>query len=217
MPTSFGPFTLDRATRELRRGREVRHLEPKAFELLVLLVERRPAAVSKQEIRDCLWPDTFVSESTLTSLVAQVRQALGDAPRRTQYVRTVHGFGYAFSSEVGEEEARRPEALPRRAPRVEWEGRALPLEPGENILGRDDDVGLCIDARGVSRRHARIVVDGGRFTLEDLGSKNGTFLHDLRLNEPAGLRDGDAFHLGRTRLVFHSSGWAGPTDTEESP
>jgi DNA-binding winged helix-turn-helix (wHTH) protein len=66
----FGDFTLDRTTRQLLRGGEPRHLEPKAFELLDLLVGRRPAAVTKAEIRDRLWPDTFVSESNLTGLVA---------------------------------------------------------------------------------------------------------------------------------------------------
>jgi len=215
MPDSFGPFTLDRATRQLRRGREVRHLEPKAFELLALLLERRPAAVSKQEIRDRLWPDTFVSESTLTSLVAQVRQALGDAGR-ARYVRTVHGFGYAFPGDASDEDGPASQGPLRRAPRVMWKDRAFPLGPGESVLGRDEDVAVCIDVPGVSRRHARIVADGTRFTLEDMGSKNGTFWRGQRLDGPVELRDGDRFDLGRTSLVFRSSGRAGPTETEGS-
>ena len=98
MPLQFGEFTFDRAARQLLRGGKAVHLEPKAFELLDLLLERRPEAVSKPEIRDRLWPDTFVSESSLTTLVAQVREALGDDRGKAKHIRTVHGFGYAFTA-----------------------------------------------------------------------------------------------------------------------
>ena len=70
MKLRFGEFTLDRATRQLLNAGAERHLEPKAFELLDLLVGRRPDAVAKSEIRDRLWPKTFVSESNLTDLGA---------------------------------------------------------------------------------------------------------------------------------------------------
>ena len=100
MPVSFGDFILDQTTRQLLRGGKERHLEPKAFELLELLLARRPVAVAKAEIHERLWPGTFVSESSLTGLVAQVRQALGDNPHRPRFVRTVHGFGYAFSGDA---------------------------------------------------------------------------------------------------------------------
>jgi Tol biopolymer transport system component/DNA-binding winged helix-turn-helix (wHTH) protein len=102
MRVEFGEFTLDRGARQLLRRGKPLHLEPKAFDLLGLLLERRPEAVAKPEIRDRLWPDTFVSESNLTGLVAQVREALGDDPRTPRYIRTVHGFGYAFAREADE-------------------------------------------------------------------------------------------------------------------
>src|SRR4029077_8337968 len=64
---SFGPFTLDADARQLVHGSDRRHvhLSPKAFDLLTLLAEARPRAISKQELRDRLWPSTFVSEATL--------------------------------------------------------------------------------------------------------------------------------------------------------
>ena len=77
-------------------------------------------------------------------------------------MRTVYGFGYAFAGEAeAERTARGP---PRRgvAPRVLWEKRVIPLVEGENVLGRDEDVTVRIDAPGVSRRHARIRVVGRR-------------------------------------------------------
>src|SRR6266581_4003588 len=112
MRVRFGDFVLDRATRQLLKNGEPRPLEPKAYALLDLLISRRPAAVSKQEIRDGLWPDTFVSESHLSSLAARVRRALDTGPGGPSCVRTVHGFGYAFSAEATEEDGgRRPEQV----------------------------------------------------------------------------------------------------------
>ncbi len=214
MRVSFGDFILDQASRQLLRGGKERHLEPKAFDLLELLLARRPAAVAKAEIHERLWPGTFVSESSLTGLVAQIRQALGDNPQRPRFLRTVHGFGYAFSGKASEEPDAKDRAA-RLAIQVIWEERAFPLEPGENVLGRDAHVTVCIDAPGVSRRHARIVVErGGQAMLEDLGSKNGTFLRERRLDAPALLRDGEMFRLGRQLLVFSSSSRKVSTVTE---
>jgi DNA-binding winged helix-turn-helix (wHTH) protein len=212
MRVRFGDFVLDRATRQLSRNGEVRPLEPKAYMLLDLLISRRPAAVSKQEIRDELWPATFVSESHLSSLAARVRRALDTGVGGPGFLRTVHGFGYAFEADAAEQQhERRPE---RAGAQIEWERGVLQLMKGENLIGRGEEVAVRIDVDGVSRRHARIVADGGRFTLEDLGSKNGTYLRDRRLKEPAALADGDAFRLGRTTLVFSVRRDRGTTLTE---
>jgi DNA-binding winged helix-turn-helix (wHTH) protein len=212
MRVRFGEFVLDRATRRLSKSGEVRPLEPKAYELLDLLIRRRPAAVSKQEIRDELWPDTFISESHLSSLVARVRRALDAGARRPAFLRTVHRFGYAFDADAIEEaSARRPEPA---GAQVEWERGVFPLGEGENLLGRGEEATVRIDVGGVSRRHARIVAEGGRFTLEDLGSKNGTHLRERRLEGPATLADGDTFRLGRTTLTFSVRKRRGSTMTE---
>jgi len=212
MRVCFGDFVLDRATRQLSRNGEVRPLEPKAYALLDLLIRRRPAAVSKQEIRDALWPATFVSESHLSSLAARVRRALDTGAAGPGFLRTVHGFGYAFEAEAAEvDDKRRPE---RAGAQIEWDRGVLQLVEGENVLGRGEEVAVRIDVDGVSRRHARIVARGGRFTLEDLGSKNGTYLRERRLDGPAALEDGDAFRLGRTELVFSVRRDHGTTMTE---
>jgi pSer/pThr/pTyr-binding forkhead associated (FHA) protein len=98
--------------------------------------------------------------------------------------------------------------------RVIWNHVVMPLDVGENILGRDEDVAVRVDAPGVSRRHARIVVTDSQATLEDLGSKNGTYLRERRLEAPAPLQDGDTFRLGRQLLVFRSSRKTAATVTE---
>jgi Tol biopolymer transport system component/DNA-binding winged helix-turn-helix (wHTH) protein len=96
----FGPFTLDLESRQLTSGGEDVHLEPKAFELLSALVLARPKALSKADLQERLWPGTFVAEANLSNLVAEIRATLGDPARAPKYVRTAHGFGYAFCGEA---------------------------------------------------------------------------------------------------------------------
>jgi Tol biopolymer transport system component/DNA-binding winged helix-turn-helix (wHTH) protein len=102
MSLLFGEFELDGERRQLLRSGRPVSLEPKAYELLTLLTERRPRALSRAQIRDVLWPGVFISESTLNQVVTVVRQALDDDHRDPRYIRTAHGFGYAFCGEVRE-------------------------------------------------------------------------------------------------------------------
>jgi DNA-binding winged helix-turn-helix (wHTH) protein len=198
----FSDFVLDSGTRQLWRGGEERHLGPKAFELLDLLLARRPNVVSKEAIRDRLWPGTFVTGSTLATVVAEVREALLDDPKQPRFLRTVHGVGYAFCGEATE--AQTPPTAKRvgvaMTYRLLFEGREVSLHPGENLLGRVDDGVVWIDSPSVSRRHARIQVEGGSVTLEDLGSKNGTWCRGERIATPVPLTDEDEFRLGQVRL-----------------
>jgi len=96
----FGAFTLDLESRQLTSGGQEVHLEPKAFELLSALVLERPKALSKTDLQERLWPGTFVAEANLSNLVAEIRAALGDPARAPKFVRTAHGFGYAFCAEA---------------------------------------------------------------------------------------------------------------------
>ena len=80
MRLQFDTITFDADSRQIWVGNNEVHLSPKAFDLLALLIARRPHAVSKAEIRKHLWPDTFVSDSSLPSLVSEVREAIVDLP-----------------------------------------------------------------------------------------------------------------------------------------
>ena len=97
-----------------------------------------------------------------------------------------------------------------------WGKREIPLVDGDNIIGRVEDAALWIDSTRVSRRHARIVVSGARATLEDLGSKNGTYLRGQQLGDPAALADGDEIGVGAVILVFRCARAVGPTETQAS-
>jgi DNA-binding winged helix-turn-helix (wHTH) protein len=201
MRVSFGDCVLDLERRELLRGGEEVHLTPKALELLALLVAERPRAVAKTEIRDRLWPRTFVSESNLTTLVTELRAGLGDTARSPRYVKTVHRFGYAFCGSAAEV-SRRPRAARRRERHftLEWAGEQAALHEGENVIGRDEDAVAWIESASVSRRHARIVVSDRTATLEDLGSKNGTFVGGRKVTSPVVLADGEEIRVGLVSL-----------------
>jgi hypothetical protein len=156
-------------------------------------------------------------EGTLPVLVAELRTALGDDADEPRFVRTVRGYGYAFAGAAAVEGA---EGAVAAAPplRILWERRVIPLVEGDNVVGRDESAGVRIDVPGVSRRHARIRVRGEQATLEDLGSKNGTFLGGTqkRVTTAVDLADGDLVHVGRILLVFRSSAEDGSTFTEGS-
>jgi len=214
----FGEFVLDPGARQLFRGLEELRLGPRSFDLLDLLVRSRPRALRKAEIQRRLWPDSAVGDGSLAFLVSELRALLGDDARHPRFIRTVPAFGYAFCGEVGEE-AYAAHAAASGVPRVVWEERVVPLAEGENLLGRDPGVKVRIDVTGVSRRHARIVLRGSEATIEDLGSKNGTFLgrRDARVAGPLPLPDGSSFRLGRVLLTYRCAAETASTATEPGP
>jgi DNA-binding winged helix-turn-helix (wHTH) protein/WD40 repeat protein len=137
----FGDFELDQERRQLLRSGQPVPLEPKAYELLSLLLERRPRALSRAQIRDVIWSGTYVSESTLAVVVNGIRQALGDDARHPRFIRTVHGFGYAFCGEVCESKDGRlavGEAAPEPSP---YPGLSAFTEAdAEHFFGREAEV-----------------------------------------------------------------------------
>jgi DNA-binding winged helix-turn-helix (wHTH) protein len=210
----FGDFVFDSGTRELTRAGEVQALSPRAFELLGALLEARPEALSRKQLNERLWPDTWVSQASLTWIVSELRKALGDDARRPTLVRTVHRFGYAFAGEATAlGEPRAPRAAPTSSCWLEWGERQIPLPEGEHILGRDVGALVRITTPRVSRRHARIRVQGDRAVLEDLGSKNGTFLGEERIEGSADLADRDEIWIGSEVLTFRSAPTTLATET----
>jgi DNA-binding winged helix-turn-helix (wHTH) protein len=209
MRLGFGEFIFDSDTRELLRDHEAVTLSPKAFQLLEILIQSRPKALSKAELHDRLWPETFVVEANLSNLVGEIRHALGDDPERSRFVRTVHRFGYAFRG--------KPVAAPFDTSdavcRLAWKGGSATLREGEHIIGRDADAAVVLDSPSVSRRHARVRIEDGQATFEDLGSKNGSHVAGQRIHEPVALRDGDAITVGIVTLTFRMVRPALPTES----
>ncbi len=96
----FGPFTLDTAQRTLFRDDAPWHLPPRVYALAEILVTRAGEAVSKEVLLEAVWPDVLVSEQSLSEAVWQLRRALGDNPKRPEYVQTVPKFGFRFVAPV---------------------------------------------------------------------------------------------------------------------
>jgi len=207
----FANFVLNGDTRQLLGdGTEV-HLSPKALSLLLMLLEERLRAVSKAELQAALWPSTFVGEANLTTLVREIRRALGDTGQGSKYIRTVHRFGYRFVATVTAADSTAPASGMRMS--VSGGGRQFLLAEGVTVIGRAGDAGVRIESGGVSRHHARIVIDRGHAHVEDLGSKNGTFVDGKPVADARVLRDGDEIRVGPVALTFSVAPTTQATET----
>jgi len=206
MRIRFGDCEFDSGTRELlRRGRSV-HLSPKAYLLLELLLENRPRALGKAEIQEHIWPGVFVSEANLAGLISELRRAVGEKGRTAGLLRTVHGFGYAFSGETARADGTSG-GSPSRRHSLFVENREIRLTDGENVVGRDTPAPVRIDDPTVSRRHASLSVAGATVTVEDLGSKNGSFIDGIRLRpgKAQTVRSGSVLRFGSIEGVLKTS------------
>lgn len=203
----FDSWELDQGRRTLVDDGVPVHLSPKAFHLLEILMTRAPNAVSREELHELIWPETYVADTNLAGIVAEVRGALRDDARSPRYLRTVHGFGYAFAAPV--------QALRKARFRVTLRGVEIPLSAGENLIGRKPEAAVFIDDVSVSREHARITVADGA-TLEDLGSKNGTFVNGHRVTTPQVLGNRDLIAAGSVTFTFHDTAMAESTVTIHS-
>jgi DNA-binding winged helix-turn-helix (wHTH) protein len=202
MRFEFDVCVLDTGTRQLlREGREIA-ISPKAFQLLEFLIRRRPEAVSKEEVQKALWPGINVSEANLASLMSEVRQAIADSARGPRFIRTLHGFGYAFAGELRERADRRPASGEGHLCRLAVRGeRDYLFGAGEIVIGRDEDADVPIGSLSVSRRHAIVHVSPEGAELEDLGSKNGTSVNGRRVSR-ARLATGDVIRVGSVVISF---------------
>ena len=191
----FDNYVFDSGERSLRCSSEPVHLTPKAFQLLEILLRQRPQAVSRTDLVRELWPATYVADGSLANLASELRSALNDPPGEARLLRTIHRFGYAFCGAVKEEQA-------MSLCRLLGPDRDYALLEGENLIGRGSECGIRVVSSTVSRVHARLNVDGTQATIEDMESKNGTYVRGERLRALAHLAPGDEIRVGSIRLVW---------------
>lgn len=206
---------VDVGARLVRRDGVDIHLAPKAFDLLLTLVRNQPNAVSHEQLHAALWPGVHVSETSLAALVTQLRKALGDTSDDGRVIRTLHRVGYAFIGDA---------VVAGHAPRAGvsvcrliWHGQSMELPAGESVIGRDRGCAAHIDADSISRHHARLTISGGEVSIEDLGSKNGTWVAGERIHGAVPLADGTTFQLGSETVRFEISFDEPPTKTAIVP
>jgi DNA-binding winged helix-turn-helix (wHTH) protein len=204
----FGDCRLDDAAGQLRLAGQEQRLTRKAYQLLLLLLKARPRVVTKQQVMDALWPDTFVAEANIAVLIGEVRAAVGDSPRASAVIRTHSGVGYSFVAPVVET-IRDDDGPPAAACSVLVIGnRRVLLPEGVSTVGRDESCDVHLPHPSVSRVHARIDVAGGAVHIEDAGSKNGVRVNGRQIRGRTALPSGVGVVVGSVefRIVVGSEG-----------
>lgn len=197
----LGPWRVDPAACEMRTdGRAIR-LRPKVMDLLAAFAARPGEVCTKTELLDAVWPEVVVTEASLSVAVAELREAFGDHPEEPEFIETIPRRGYRLIAPVIRDET---DDMRAEASRFLLTGAGLEtiLRQGVNLIGRAPEADIRIESSKVSRRHARITVDGDTAVVEDLGSKNGTFVGGSRIEEPTPLGHGDQLRLGQLAAVL---------------
>ena len=215
----FGGFELDVAAYVLRRAGQRIKLEKIPMEVLVLLVQKAGILVNRTEIQAAVWgSDVFVDQdAAINTAIRKIRRALGDDAEHPRFVETVVGKGYRFiaslethRANVGLKDSRvdggraSSDRLRHHLPNylLTRGKRQFVLDREENLLGRDPEATVHIDHPSVSRRHARISIHSARAVLEDLKSRNGTFLDGRHIETPTEIQHGAIIGLGPITLTF---------------
>jgi len=191
----LGPWRVDPAACELRDGDTVVRLRPKIMDLLAAFARKPGEVLSKHFLLDLVWSDVTVGDASLTVAVGELREALGDNPEAPEYIETIPRRGYRIIAPVTYPGVSRGQAEASRF----WltgSGVELVLQQGENLIGRASDAQVRIDSSKVSRNHAKITIHGATAVVEDLGSKNGTFVGNTRVEGSIPLGHGDQLRLG---------------------
>jgi DNA-binding winged helix-turn-helix (wHTH) protein len=216
MDRSFqvGEWTVEPSIGRVSRGETARRLEPKVMELLLFFARQPGAVFSKRVLTDAVWESEYITENRLIHAIADLRRALDDDADDPRYIETIPTRGYRLVARV---EWAGPS--PSDGPRhhiflLETPFGEFRLRDGENIIGRAGDVDIRLAVDWVSRHHARITVGGDRAVLEDLGSKNGTFVSGERVDGTRELFDGDEIRVGRQDVVLRFHGELSATLTE---
>ena len=195
--------------RILRRGAE-QPLPRKAFDLLLVLLEKRPKVVAKNVLIKRVWPDAFVADANLAILIGDVRAALGDDAKEPRIIKTHHRVGYSFAADVTEVAAA-PHDRGHPAFVLEAAGRRILLFEGAVTLGRDASCDIVINDPSVSREHALLTVTDGQLTVTDSDSKNGTRVDDQRIGDETAVRPGQRIRFGSVELIVLDPPTSGDT------
>jgi hypothetical protein len=237
MKVRFGSFVFDSGARELlqiegiasRSGSASRsphsgprteaprplrlHLSPKAFDVLEILLARRPNVVNKDILLREVWAGKVVEEANLAIVIGEIRKALGDDSKSPAIIVTVPRHGYRFAASVEDlETSPAPDQYVRWW--LIWKDKTLPLREGENFVGRHPACSIWINAASVSRNHARIVVSARRVLIEDRGSRNGTFVDGKQITASHLLTDGSTVTFGSESVTFRQWSDEGAAGTE---
>jgi DNA-binding winged helix-turn-helix (wHTH) protein len=208
----FGHFRLDAAERLLSRDGEALPLSPKAFDLLLALVERQGRLLEKNELMKLVWPDTFVEEANLSYTISLIRKALGEGAEAQQFIETVPKHGYRFIAEVRRERAGGATSSAQAAAHgvgLEPVGGAMPLgsqfyitRPADEhfraAITRRDSIVLIKGARQVGKTS---LLARGLQQAREAGSR--IVLTDLQMLNEADLASVETLFLALAELIAY--------------
>jgi DNA-binding winged helix-turn-helix (wHTH) protein len=200
----FGDFELDVDGYQLTRAGARIKLEKLPMDLLVLLATRAGTLVSREEIHASVWgTGVFVErDAAINTAIRKLRQALNDTPGKPTFIETIVGKGYRFAAPSRPPAQSGSHFAAQSGYVLKHGDRQFDLREGENLLGRDPQAQVYLDHPSVSRRHARILIQHGTARLEDLASRNGTFVDGCRLTGSLDLHRGAILSLGPLTLTF---------------
>ncbi|MCU0305377.1 MAG: FHA domain-containing protein [Thermoanaerobaculales bacterium] len=216
-PFRIGDWLVEPDLDRISRGDEQRTLRPRATELLVALSRSGGELAPTRYLIDAVWGTEFVTVNALTQLVAELRRALGDDPKYPRHIETIPRRGYRLIAPTSPAEPSASESGEGiRFVLVDENDSEIELQPGTTVIGRSPDATVRVETSEVSRRHARIVVADHRATLEDLGSKNGTYLRGRRVTGVVELSNADEIQIGADLARFRVRVIDDRTKTEHS-
>jgi DNA-binding winged helix-turn-helix (wHTH) protein len=223
----FGPFVVDSVKRRLRRDDSVVVLAPKAFEVLLTLIERRERIVTKDELLRTVWPDAVVEENNLARHISTLRKALDERLAEHNYIVTIPGRGYRFVATVQEltpaeylaqvsdsiAESQVQSATALEAPPRETELREDVVTTGRSHVALIGLVALLL-SMSFTGTEALLPRTGERFAIPQRKLWQLTFSPGVR-SEPTWSADGTFIAYSSDR-AGNSDIWVQPT-TEENP
>src|SRR5438874_503369 len=157
----FGAFRLIPAERQLLREDQSITLPPKAFQALAILVQNHGHAVTKKQLIETLWPDSFVEESNLNHYISIVRKTLGDGTNGERYIETLSKLGYRFTRQVRESNAQTESLLVHRHTRTHIVFKEEQSESLKTVSSRQTAVGSNTKARFVATAFVVVLMTGG--------------------------------------------------------
>jgi DNA-binding winged helix-turn-helix (wHTH) protein/alpha-beta hydrolase superfamily lysophospholipase len=146
----FENYSLDTDRQELRRGTEAVAVQPQVFDVLAYLISHRERVISNDDLLASVWNGRIVSESTLSSRIAAVRQAIGDSGERQRLIRTIPRKGYRFISEV-RENLEAGDGLDATAKNTAGAAAGIPSAPAKQAVTfcrTDDGINLAVASIG---------------------------------------------------------------------
>jgi len=199
----FGPYSLDPTQMLLRRAESVVPLQPRALETLLVLLRQRGEVVSKQELMERLWPDSFVEEGNLTQNIFVLRRELGKTPEGEEYIQTVPKRGYRMNVLVKESSRNGEMEIPSAGSADTGNAVALRIS---GTTGSSRGMSWPVAAWPGMAMLAVLALGIGAIVVWRIASTQPTVSGYLRITHDGSIKRGKADHVGGPDAALFADG-----------